>query len=51
MSKYTGIAFDIYDRYVETPMGKDTLHYTVTIVYQEMEACFKILMSMLQARA
>lgn len=35
MFKYIGIAFDIYDRYVETPMGKDTLHYTVAIAYQD----------------
>lgn len=35
---YTGVAFDNYDRYVETVDGRDTLHDTVGIVYQNMEA-------------
>uniref|UniRef100_A0A6P7FRI3 Uncharacterized protein LOC114331907 n=1 Tax=Diabrotica virgifera virgifera TaxID=50390 RepID=A0A6P7FRI3_DIAVI len=33
----TGIAFDNYDRYVETLNGKDTLHDTVGILYQNIE--------------
>lgn len=32
----THLAFDNYDRYVETSTGKDTLHDTVGIVYQNM---------------
>lgn len=32
----THLAFDNYDRYVETSSGKDTLHDTVGIVYQNM---------------
>lgn len=31
---YTGVAFDNYDRFVETTTGKDTLHDTVGIIYQ-----------------
>lgn len=31
---YTHVAFDNFDRYVETSTGKDTLHDTVGIVYQ-----------------
>lgn len=31
----TGVAFDNYDRFVETVDGKDTLHDTVGIVYQD----------------
>ena len=30
----TGVAWDNYDRYVETQSGKDTLHDTVGIAYQ-----------------
>ena len=30
----TGVAFDNYDRFVETLNGKDTLHDTVGIIYQ-----------------
>ena len=30
----TGLAFDNYDRFVETLTGKDTLHVTVGIAYQ-----------------
>ena len=29
----TGVAFDNFDRFVETLSGKDTLHDTVGIVY------------------
>lgn len=32
----THLAFDNYDRKVETPSGKDTLHDTVAIVYQNI---------------
>ena len=32
----TGIAFDNYDRYVETLSGKNTLHDTVGIAYQDI---------------
>ncbi|CAH2096461.1 unnamed protein product [Euphydryas editha] len=32
----TGVAFDNYDRYVETCNGKDTLHDTVGILYQNI---------------
>lgn len=32
----TGIAFDNYDRFVETHNGKDTLHDTVGIIYQNV---------------
>lgn len=30
----TGVAFDNFDRFVETKSGKDTLHDTVGIIYQ-----------------
>ena len=30
----TGVAFDNFDRFVETLSGKDTLHDTVGIAYQ-----------------
>lgn len=30
----THVAFDNYDRFVDTPSGKDTLHDTVGIIYQ-----------------
>lgn len=33
----THIAFDNYDKYVETSTGKDTLHDTVGIVYQNVD--------------
>lgn len=33
---HTHVAFDNYDKYVETSTGKDTLHDTVGIVYQNM---------------
>lgn len=32
----TGVAFDNYDRFVETCSGKDTLHDTVGIIYQNV---------------
>jgi len=32
----SGLAFDNYDRYVETLSGKHTLHDTVGIMYQNM---------------
>jgi hypothetical protein len=32
----TGVAFDNFDLFVETLMGKDTLYYTVGIVAQEI---------------
>ena len=32
-----GLAFDNYDRFVETIAGKDTLHDTVGIVYQTVK--------------
>lgn len=37
----TGVAFDNYDRYVETCNGSDTLHDTVGIIYQnvDIETC------------
>lgn len=33
----TGVAFDNYDRFVETLTGKDTLHDTVGIIYQNID--------------
>lgn len=36
----TGVAFDNYDRFVETCSGKDTLHDTVGIIYQNVESHF-----------
>ncbi|KAG5865424.1 hypothetical protein JTB14_004463 [Gonioctena quinquepunctata] len=33
---HTGVAFDNFDRFVETIDGKDTLHYTVGIIYQDV---------------
>ena len=33
----TGVAFDNFDRYVETLSGKNTLHDTVGIVYQDVD--------------
>lgn len=32
----TGVAFDNYDRFVETMNGKDTLHDTVGIIFQDI---------------
>ena len=32
----TGLAFDNFDRYIETLGGKDTLHDTVGIAYQDI---------------
>lgn len=39
----THVAFDNFDKYVETTSGKDTLHDTVGIVYQNIcqENCFE----------
>lgn len=34
----TGVAFDNYDMFVETKTGKDTLHDTVGIIYQNMDS-------------
>lgn len=39
VSKYTGVAFDNYDYYVETLTGKDTLQNTVGIVHQDETEC------------
>ena len=33
----TGIAWDKFDRFVETKSGKDTLHDTVGIAYQTQD--------------
>lgn len=33
----TGLAYDNFDRFVETTSGKDTLHDTVGIIYQNIE--------------
>ncbi|KAG8177890.1 hypothetical protein JTE90_001721 [Oedothorax gibbosus] len=33
----TGVAFDNFDRFVETKSGKDTLHDTVGIIYQNID--------------
>lgn len=33
---HTGVAFDNFDRFVETIDGKDTLHDTVGIIYQDV---------------
>ncbi|XP_011874807.1 PREDICTED: uncharacterized protein LOC105565870 [Vollenhovia emeryi] len=33
---FTGVAFDNFDRYVDTTSGKDTLHDTVGIIYQNI---------------
>ncbi|GFW88474.1 hypothetical protein TNCV_3552441 [Trichonephila clavipes] len=32
-SLITGVAFDNFDKYVETLIGEDTLHETVGIIY------------------
>ncbi|GBP52408.1 hypothetical protein EVAR_4691_1 [Eumeta japonica] len=34
---FTGVAYDNFDRFVETTNGKDTLHDTVGIIYQNIE--------------
>ena len=34
---FTGVAYDNFDRYVETSSGKDTLHDTVGIIYQNID--------------
>jgi hypothetical protein len=36
-----GVAFNNYDRFVETITGKDTLYDTVGIVYQDIFDCFQ----------
>lgn len=33
----TGVAFDNFDRYVDTHTGKNTLHDTVGIIYQNID--------------
>ncbi|GFW80338.1 uncharacterized protein TNCV_2944711 [Trichonephila clavipes] len=38
MLVFTGVAYDNFDRFVETTNGKDTLHDTVGIIYQNIEA-------------
>ena len=35
-NRCTGLAYDNYDRFVETSSGKDTLHDTVCIAYQRL---------------
>nr|XP_046473658.1 uncharacterized protein LOC124214934 isoform X2 [Neodiprion pinetum] len=35
---FTGVAYDNFDRFVETSSGKDTLHDTVGIIYQNIDA-------------
>ncbi|XP_028982536.1 uncharacterized protein LOC114841645, partial [Diachasma alloeum] len=37
----TGVAYDNFDRFVETPNGKDTLHDTVGIIFQFDESTLK----------
>lgn len=34
---HTGLAFDNFDRFVDTSSGKDTLHDTVGIIYQNVD--------------
>lgn len=34
----TGVAYDNFDRFVETKSGKDTLHDTVGIIYQNLDS-------------
>lgn len=34
---FTGVSYDNFDRFVETTKGKDTLHDTVGIIYQNFE--------------
>ncbi|GFW88135.1 hypothetical protein TNCV_218071 [Trichonephila clavipes] len=38
----TGVAFDNFDRYVDTLTGKDTLHDTVGIIYQNVSHDYDI---------
>ncbi|GFU64830.1 hypothetical protein TNCV_2144651 [Trichonephila clavipes] len=38
----TGVAFDNFDRYVDTLTGKDTLHDTVGIIYQNLSHDYDI---------
>ncbi|GFX20245.1 hypothetical protein TNCV_1438041 [Trichonephila clavipes] len=38
----TGVAFDNFDRYVDTLTGKDTLHDTVGIIYQNVRDDYDI---------
>lgn len=33
---HTGVAYDNYDRHVDTETGTDTLHDTVAIIYQDV---------------
>lgn len=35
---HTGVAYDNYDRFVDTTSGKDTLHDTVGIIFQDVSA-------------
>ncbi|GFU94346.1 uncharacterized protein TNCV_4368201 [Trichonephila clavipes] len=37
----TGMAFDNFDRFVDTKNGKDTLHDTVGIIYQNTDPNFE----------
>ncbi|GFU15708.1 uncharacterized protein TNCV_1269231 [Trichonephila clavipes] len=37
----TGMAFDNFDRFVDTKNGKDTLHDTVGIIYQNIDPNFE----------
>ena len=36
-STVTGVAWDNFDRFVETKSGKDTLHDTVGVAYQVLD--------------
>lgn len=45
---YTHVAFDNYDQYVETSSGKDTLHDTVGIAYQNCVEFGELSMNSLQ---
>ncbi|GFW12255.1 hypothetical protein TNCV_5112001 [Trichonephila clavipes] len=38
----TGVAFDNFDRYVDTLTGKDTLHDTIGIIYQNVSRDYDI---------
>ncbi|GFT42680.1 hypothetical protein TNCV_5140211 [Trichonephila clavipes] len=38
----TGVAFDNFDRYVDTLTGKDTLHNTAGIIYQNVSHDYDI---------
>ena len=37
-----GIAYDNFDRFVDTKTGKDTLHVTVGIIYQNIETILEV---------